>query len=104
MVKITYKGVNYELGFNRKTASALESQGFNIDELTDKPSVMIPMLFYGAFAMRNTGIKRSLVDEIFDNITKKQELLQVLAEDYIETVTTLMEDAPEGNAVWEVTK
>ena len=104
MVTITYEGRKYELGFNRKTASALESQGFNIDELTEKPSVMIPMLFYGAFAMRNTGIKRSLVDEIFDNIAKKQELLQVLAEDYIATVSSLMEDAPEGNAVWEVTK
>ena len=104
MITITYEGKKYELGFNRKTASALEAQGFNIAELTDKPSVMIPMLFNGAFAMRNTGIKRSLVDEIFENISRKQELLQVLAEDYVETVSSLMEDAPEGNAVWEVTK
>ena len=104
MVTITYEDKKYELGFNRKTASALEAQGFKIDELTEKPSVMIPMLFYGAFAARNSGIKRNLVEEIFDHLTKKQELMQVLAEDYIETVSSLMEDAPEGNAVWEVTK
>jgi len=104
MIKLTYNKKDYELGFNRKTAAALEAQGFKADELTEKPSVMIPMLFYGAFMARNSGIKRNLVDEIFDNLTKKQELIQVLAENYIETVSSLVEDAPEGNAVWEVTK
>lgn len=103
-VKLSYKGTNYILGFSRRTASAIESQGFNIETLTAQPSVMIPMLFYGAFQKNCAGIKRKLVDEIFDSLTGKQELIQLLAEMYAETVNTLMEDAPEseGNATWEV--
>ena len=103
-VSLSYKGKNYTLGFNRKTASALEAQGFNIDALTAQPSVMIPMLFYGAFAMNHTGMKRRDVDEIFENLTGKMELINILAESYADTVSTLMEDAPEseGNATWAV--
>ena len=103
-VSLSYKGKDYVLGYNRRTASAIESQGFNLESLTAQPSVMIPMLFYGAFAKNHTGIKRNLVDEIFDNLSGKRELIQLLAEMYAETVNTLMEDAPEakGNAIWEV--
>lgn len=104
IITVTHEKKKYELGFNRKTAASLESQGFSIEELQEKPSVMIPMLFYSAFAMRNPGIKRSLVDEIFSSLKGKQELIPKLAEMYAETVNSLMEDATEGNTTWEVTE
>ena len=108
MSKITIKHEKntYELEFNRKTVRMMEGQGFNIDALTEQPVTMIPMLFYGAFSKNHTGIKRSLVDEIFDSLSDKAGLVQALVEMYAETVSSLMEGNPndEGNAVWEVTK
>lgn len=104
-IKLTYNGVSYTLGFNRESVKQLESTGFKINEIADKPATMIPMLFYGAFAKNHKGIKRKLVDEIFDNINGKTELIQVLGESYAETLSTILEsESNEGNAIWEVVR
>lgn len=112
-ITVTYKGNEYTLGFTRYTAKAIEDQGFVSDQVGDKPATMIPLLVYGAFMQYNRGIKRTLVDEIYDNIVGKigkdgeEGFVQVLLEMYAETVTTLMDDKSidEGNAAtWKVTK
>ena len=99
--------------YSRATAKQIEDNGFVLDQLTDKPATMIPLLVYGAFAKNNRGIKRSLVDEIYANIVGKiggdgeEGFINVLAEMYSETVSTLVGDDPvdEGNvATWKVTK
>ncbi len=84
----------------------MEGQGFNVDALTTQPVTMIPLLFYGAFSKNHTGIKRGIVDKIYDSLSNKQGLITALVEMYAETVNTLMEGSPEteGNAVWEVVK
>lgn len=106
MIKITYEKNTYELEFNRKTVRMMEGQGFNIDALTEQPATMIPMLFYGAFSKNHTGIKRNLVDEIYNSLPNKSGLIQALAEMYADTVSSLIEGNPsdEGNASWEVVK
>ena len=106
MIKITYEKNNYELEYNRNAVRIMEGQGFNIDALTEQPVTMIPMLFYGAFSKNHTGIKRNLVDKIYDSLPNKQGLIGALVEMYAETVSSLMEGDPsaEGNAVWEVVK
>ena len=105
-IAITYEKNTYELEYNRNAVRMMESQGFNIDALTTQPVTMIPMLFYGAFTKNHTGIKRNLVDKIYDSLSNKQGLIAALVEMYAETVNTLMEGSPEteGNAVWEVVK
>lgn len=105
-ITITFEKNNYELEFNRNAVRMMEGQGFNIDALTTQPVTMIPMLFYGAFSKNHTGIKRNLVDKIYDSLSNKQGLIAALVEMYAETVSTLMEGSPEteGNAVWEVVK
>jgi hypothetical protein len=105
-IAITYEKVTYELEYNRNAVRMMEGQGFNIDTLTKQPVTMIPILFYGAFSKNHTGIKRNLVDKIYDSLSNKQGLIGVLVEMYAETVSTLMEGSPEteGNAVWEVVK
>jgi hypothetical protein len=74
---------------------------------------MIPLLVYGAFLKHNRGIKRSVVDEIYENLIDKagdeetQGFIATLAEMYAETVQTLTDtkNVDEGNrAVWKVTK
>lgn len=112
-VTITYKQNEYVLEFSRATAQAVEDQGFVLDQLGDKPAKMIPLLVYGAFMKNNRGIKRNLVDEIYDNLIGKigkdgeDGFISVLAEMYAETVTSLTDDntVDEGNAaIWKVTK
>ena len=112
-ITISYQKKNYDLEFSRTTAGQIEDMGFSLDQLTEKPVKMIPMLFYGAFLKHNRGISRKLVDEIFDNLVNKagddgeNGIIGVLAEMYAETVQTLTDSKAEdeGNAaVWKVVK
>ena len=105
-INVTYKNKEYALEYTRAAAQAIESQGFVLDQVEDKPSVMIPLLVYGAFMKHNRGIKRALVDEIYENIVGKvgkegeEGFIAVLCDMYAETVNTLMDDktGDEGNA------
>lgn len=89
MVKFTYGGKDYTLGFNRKTAEMLQRQGFNVDEIDTKPLVQIPLLFRGAFAMNHRSVKNEKIDEIYEKIGDKTGLLSVLVKDYYSTFETL---------------
>lgn len=104
-IALTYNEKEYELEFNRQSVRMMESQGFVLDQISSKPVTMIPMLFSGAFAKNHRGIKRSLIDEIFDEIADKTGLLNALMEMYAETLSTLTEEKEvEGNATWAVVK
>lgn len=111
-ITLTYNGNTYELEYSRNAVKQMEQQGFVLDQLSDKPMTMIPLLVYGAFVKNNKGIKRSLVDEIYENVTDKigdgeNGFIQALLEMYAETINTLTDNntADEGNkAVWKVTK
>lgn len=102
-VTFTYKSVNYTLDFDRSTAMLLEQQGFKVEYVYEKPNTYIPMLFYYAFAKHHKHIKRNLVDEIYEKMPKKQELIKVLVELYLETGSSLFDEpeGDEGNLTWE---
>ena len=111
-VTITYQKQEYVLEYSRNAVKQLEQQGFVIDQLGDKPMTMVPLLVYGAFMKNHKGIKRSLVDEIYEHLVDKigdgeDGFIQVLLEMYAETVNTLTDNSAvdEGNAAtWKVTK
>lgn len=103
-IVLNYDNKEYELEFNRQSVKLMESQGFILDEITSKPMTMIPMLFSGAFIKNCKGTKRSVIDEIFDSVTDKTSLMQALMEMYAETLSTLTDDAGEGNATWTLVK
>ena len=106
ILKIGYNGKQYELGFTRNTVVAMERNGFNIHEIADKPMTMLPMFWEGAFMAYNKGIKRNLMDEIYQNIRDKQGLIEALTELYAETLNTLTDEPEEakGNATWEIVR
>lgn len=109
-ITVSYQGKEYTLEYTRQTVRQLESQGFILAQLVDKPVTMMPLLFYGAFLQHHKGIKRSLVDEMYENMLNKvgdEGLVNVLIEMYSETINTLTEDKEieEGNAAtWKVVK
>ena len=73
--------------------------GFMLDSLPRRP---MQLLFYGAFFAHHRGIKRKLVDEIWEQI-KGQEILAALVELYSETIADLMgtEVTDPNRIVWE---
>ena len=112
-ITVTYQDKDYILEYSRATAKQVEDNGFILDQLTDKPATMIPLLVYGALAKHNRGIKRALVDEIYENLIGKvgkdgeEGFINILAEMYAETISTLTDETAvdEGNAAtWKVTK
>ena len=112
-ITLTYKNEKYILEYTRLTASAIEKQGFNLDEITTKPNIMIPLLVHGAFLRHHRDLKQKLIDEIYANLVNKtgkdgeEGFISVLAEMYAETVSTLTDEnaVDEGNAAtWTVTK
>ena len=103
-VSFDYKNTHYTLGFDRNTAVLLEQQGFTAEEMMAKPNALVPVLFYTSFQKYHRGIKRNLVEEIYDKFTNKRELILALVEAYSETSNTLFDepkDGDEGNLTWE---
>ena len=111
-ITVSYQKKDYVLEYSRATAKQIEDQGFVLEHLSEKPATMIPLLVYGAFLKHNRGIKRTLVDEIYENLVGKigtdgeEGFISVLGEMYAETVSSLVGDTTvdEGNAAtWKVT-
>lgn len=112
-ITVTYKNENYVLEYSRLTASAIEKQGFALDELTSKPNIMIPLLVHGAFLKHHRELKQKQIDEIYANVINKtgkeneEGFIGVLSEMYAETISSLTDEnaVDEGNAAtWTVTK
>lgn len=103
-ITMTYGKTEYVLEYSRQSVKTLEGQGFRLDEVANMPMTMIPMLFHGAFYKNHKGIKRSLVEEIYEGIGDKSGLIQALAEMYAETLSTLTDDADQGNVTWALVK
>ncbi len=103
-INLTYNKKDYILEYNRQSVKTMESQGFVLEELTAKPMTMIPLLFQGAFIKNHRGIKRNLMDEIFEEIGDKTALMESLMEMYAETLGSLTESNGEGNVSWAMVK
>ena len=103
-IVLTHENKEYELEYNRQSVKLMESQGFVLDEITSKPVTMIPLLFSGAFLKNCKGTKRSVIDEIYNGIGDKSNLLEALMEMYAETLSTLTDDGNEGNVSWTLVK
>lgn len=100
-ITMTYDKTEYTLEYSRQSVKTMEAQGFVLEELTSKPMTMIPLLFSGAFIKNHRGVKRSVVDDIFDNIADKSGLMEALMEMYAETLSALTEsNNNEGNVTW----
>lgn len=105
-LKFEYKGVEYTLEFNKKSVETMEKQGFKASEITDKPMSTLPLLFSGAFIMHHRFVKKKLIDEIYEHMTNKEDLIGNLAEMYNEPIESLVsepEEGAEGNVTWTAT-
>ena len=63
-IRIPSGDKKYVLEYTRKTASVMERSGFSLDELTDKPNTMIPMLFRGAFLANHKALSGGMKQKL----------------------------------------
>lgn len=106
-INLTYDKKEYILEYSRQSVKTMENQGFVLEELTTKPANMIPLLFAGAFIKNHSGkdgVKRKVVDEIYDSLDDKTALLEALMEMYADTLATLTDSNGSGNVTWAMTK
>lgn len=103
-IKITYKEQDFTLEYTRKSIETMERQGFNASKIVESPMTMLPALFAGAFIAHHRALKREYIDQIFNSLPKKEELVNILADMYSEPLTALLDEPPAdaGNATWEV--
>lgn len=92
----------YTLEYTLRTAGQANEDGFVIDELGDKPALMIPKLVYWAFVKNHRGITRRQAETIYEWIKDKNGFITALAEMYADAVNALVGDDEEdkGNANW----
>lgn len=103
-IKIPYKGIEYSLRFTRGSVRMLEERGFNIHEMDKMPATRIPELFAGAFIANHRCVRKEIINEIYDKLNDKVELLSMLMELYNEPLEVLLADvdeSEEGKLVWE---
>lgn len=102
-LRMNYKGVDYTLEYSRRSIEQMERQGFVAGEITSKPMTVLPTMFAGAFLKHHRKVKRELIDDIFNHVSNKQDLIGKLAEMYNEPIEALFDEPEEdeGNATWE---
>jgi len=101
-ITLTYKGKDYTLGYTRRSVKIMEQRGFSIQELDSKPLTTMLELWHGAFLAKYPGISQTLTEEIYDKISGKEALIEILAESYSEPLTAVTTDPEEslGEVEW----
>lgn len=102
-IKIPYEDKEYTLEFNRKSVEQCEKLGFVLKDLETKPGSQIRLLFRGAFLAHHKYIKDDALNDIFNNLANKDEIIAALVEMYQDTLLTMISntEANQGNIKWE---
>lgn len=100
-ISFEFEKKQYTLEYTLRTAGQANEDGFILDQLGDKPALMIPKLVYWAFVRHHRGITRKQTEAIYEWIRDKNAFITALAEMYAEAVNALVDDGDEeGNANW----
>lgn len=101
MSKITfnYGDKEYCLEYNKRTVKMMEDRGFVPAKIIEAPMTYLPELFAGAFLANHRFADKKVIDEIYETMEGKKELVNALIEMYNEPISALTEEtATEGNA------
>lgn len=94
---------HYVLEFSRRTVSALENNGFVLQDAIRKPATMFPQLFAGAFLMHHPRVKEEKINEIYKNMVEKDELFSALVEAYQAPLNAMFDEPEEESkkVIWK---
>ena len=100
-INFTYLDKDYCLEYTPATIQQMESAGFNINELGDKPALRIEQLWQGAFLANHRRVSDTVKKELYRKMKDKEALLKKLAEMYNNALEYLIPDEDdEGNVEW----
>lgn len=102
-IKFKYGGKEYVLEFTRQSVEEMERRGFVVEEVLTKPLTVLPNLFAGAFIANHRFTKRKVINEIFEQIDDKGDLLDALAEMYSLVIDEFTDELEKKNKnlTWE---
>ena len=97
-------GQKYVLEYTRESVALMERQGFAIEELLTKPMLMLPLAFQGLFYKNHRRVNKAFVDEVYDNFSNKEKLLETISSMLEECYSSLTEDKEDkkGNIDWKI--
>lgn len=100
-IRFEYDGEEYVLEFNRHALRMLDERyDFSYQDLEKMQVSKLPDLFYCAFMMHHSNMKRALADEIWDMLGGKEDLIYMLLEMYAGALNSIMEgETDEGKAI-----
>lgn len=101
-LKFKYGDKEYTLEYTRRTVAEMERRGFIASDVETKPMTTLPTLFEGAFLAHHKFEKRDVIQNIYEKLTNKEELIGKLAEMYNEPIMALVDEPSddEGNVDW----
>ncbi|MBP5717873.1 MAG: DUF5055 domain-containing protein [Abditibacteriota bacterium] len=76
----------YRLDFTRATAQGLENAGFVLEQMTQKPATMVPLMAEHAFKAYHS-LKPDAALSVFNRISNRRDVITALGEMYAETFT-----------------
>ena len=102
---LSFEDKEYTLEFTRRTVQEMEKKGFIAADITVKPMTVLPALFAGAFLAHHRFTKEDVIEKIYSQLPRKEELIGKLAEMYNEPILTLIEEPEDdkGNVDWIAT-
>lgn len=102
-IRFDYKGEHYALYFTRRTIRQMEADGFVAADIQKYPATVFSELFAGAFRANHPFIKQKLVNEIFEAMPNKADLVGELSEMYTSVLEAMMADPKdkEQTLVWK---
>ena len=106
-ITFTYDDTQYNLRFTKRTVQQMEQAGFNIQEIDSKMVTTLPLLFAGAFKAEQPFLNQGKIDEIYETLPNKEDLIIALVELYNDTMQGLLvePDAKKGNVTeWKMTE
>lgn len=100
-INFDYLGKHYCLEYTPDSIKQMESAGFNINDISDRPATRIEQLWAGAFLANHRRVSNTIIKDLYGKMKDKETLLKNLTEMYNNAMYYLMPDEDdEGNVEW----
>lgn len=101
-INFDYNGKHYCLEYTRESVKIMEAGGFNPGDIAEKPAIRSEQLWAGAFLAHHRNVSNTVVMKLYDQMTRKSELLEALRSMLADTYESLLSENEEdsGNVEW----
>ena len=99
-----YEGKDYTLEFTADSIKTMVRGGFRVEDIEEKPIIVIPDLFKGASLAHHSNVKAEKREEMWRKAKRQKKLIPLLIDMFTSTYTAYLgvddDEEDEGNADW----